>query len=119
MTEPLYKHAPDDAPLYRVSAALGGNTWPAYRTYDGTVVLDVDGDLVTFMDSAVTLLARPEGLPDWVFELVRKATVYEDLHGDVHGDSRFCFDGEVRAIPAEVRQFVAAWAGPRAKGGAA
>lgn len=110
MTEPLYRHAHDDAPLYRVSAALGGRAWPAYRAYEDKVVLDVSGDLVTFLNCQVAAIARPEGLPDWVIALVRKAERYEEVHGDVHGDESMCFDGELHAIPAEVRQFIAAWA---------
>lgn len=110
MTEPRYVHAPDDAPLFRVAKALGGRCWPAYRAFDDKVVLDVDGDLVTFIATDVTLIARPESMPDWAIRLVAKVLKFEEVHGCDRGQYDWaCFVDVLELIPADACEYVQAW----------
>lgn len=109
-----YQHAPDDAPLYRVPAALGGKVWPAYRIWPETdsarmvVVLDVDGDLVRFFEDDLDVIKRPPGLQDWMIPLIAAAMKYEDEQGG----EWVCFESELAALPTEVREYVKAWRRP-------
>jgi hypothetical protein len=113
MTERRYKHAEDDAPLYRVAPELGGRVWPAYRVIgEDAVVLDIDGTLYDFKADHVTRLPRPEGLPEWVFDLLIKLGQYEDQHGHP-SDDWTCFAASIEAIPLGVRAFVAARGGAK------
>ncbi len=111
-----YQHAPDDAPLYRVPAALGGKVWPAYRVWhegegETQVALDVDGDLVRFFQDDLEVVGRPDALQDWAIGLVAHALAFEELHsGTCEGWA--CFAGPLAAVPAEVLKYVKAWSRP-------
>jgi hypothetical protein len=111
MSERRFRHAPDEAPLYRVSEAIGGQAWPAYRVYGegrtGKVVLDVNGILVEFFDSDVTEVTRPEGLPDWALDIAAALFEYEAMHGHPD-DSWTCFAALLEQIPDEAKDFITA-----------
>jgi hypothetical protein len=113
MSERRYLRADDDAPLYRVSKAIGGLAWPAYRVWDEggheRVVLDIAGDLVTFFGADVALLPRPNSEPDWVLRLIEKLVKYEDLHGHPE-DQWTCFADVLEGVPAETLEYARAWA---------
>lgn len=109
-----YVHAPDDAPLYRVGASLGGKAWPCYRAWNHNgldcITLDINGALVQFFAEDVLLIARPESLPDWALEMVSKVSAYEDMHHYPQTGVTTtweCFASVLERVPADVLEFVA------------
>lgn len=111
MSERRFIHADNDAPLYRVSEAIGGLAWPAYRVWDEgsrvRVTLDINGSLVSFFDEDVIEVAPPENLPNWVLDLVAALRQYEDFHGHP-ADDWTCFAEHLAAVPDGVQDYVTA-----------
>jgi hypothetical protein len=102
-------HAPDNAPLYRVSEAIGGLAWPAYCVWEegpqARVTLDINGSLVSFFATDVIEVARPEGLPDWVLDMLAAVRAYEELHGHT-ADGWDCFASLLGQVPEDAMDYV-------------
>ena len=117
MTVRKYAHAPHDAPLYRVPKVLGGGVWPAYRAwFEGNaapgslavgerVVLDIAGHLVQFFADHLTPIEPPEGMHDWMVDILIAIDSYEDIHAHPE-DGAICFAELWERIPDDTKAFI-------------